>query len=383
MAIVMSSAGHRSVLAVACVAVYALVCVCMCRYIVRHSNADFDTLMYTACVHAIETGSADSISARTYAGAALALPPEIFKRLTDPANSYRRAILGTPAYLEKQLPFYRLKAGYVLLLSLAHKSGVPVYTAMRGLNVACYLLLALLLLIVLKRAAGLLRASVLSTAIMLCPSVTATAMSLTPDMLAALLLFSLVYCLSSEARVPSWLPVVLSLLLIYSRPENIIFVMLFSAAVAYTDRRRLRFCVSLAAASAVMYLVMTLTLKPYPWAVLYHHSFRGFMQDPAAQFPGLDITGYLEGLRYLPHSILYSGIFMTVFLLLFYVLFQAKARTVDFLIAVTLLASMGVRAFLFPDISERYFTGYFLSAVFLVVMGAARSMSPHQRPAHE
>ena len=344
------------------VLLYCIVALVICRYAKKNSYYDLDIVMYTACAISGNNASPAEIHKQAYAMAKKDLGEEKFAQLTDSTKYFRNSVYKNAANFYSQLPFYTVKPLYVAVLSVAYKLGFSPILFSTYINIFCYLAIAAILLLYLTRISGFYKAYAASFCIMLLPVLLDTLKSNTPDMPAALLILAATLLLLSEKQSFRNMAVVVCCLLIFTRPENILFVAAFSAVCFRTrlpeyPKKYLGF---LFLSSCACYLVVTLMFKSYPWPLLYKHSFLGYIPDLQNADPSLTIKEYLLGLRFIPNSVFYSDFFLMIFLLVFPLFYMQGKKNIQAVMIFSLLACIALRIVLFPDLATRFYTGFFI-----------------------
>lgn len=361
---------------------YCMVVMVICRYAKKLSYYDMDIIFYTACAIEQPGDTPARLHERTYSIARRDMSAQVFRRSTDSSSYFRHSVYRSPDNFYSQLPFYRIKPLYVGVLAAAWQAGYSPIVFSTWLNLICYCSIALLLLLFLIRKAGFYTGWFVSLCVILMPLLLDTARSNTPDLPAALLLFlSVLLLLSNTSRLRYW-AIPLFCLLIFTRPENILLVAAF-CLIGYFYRRPafpVKFLTILFAASFASYLVVALAFRAYPWALLYRHSFIGYIPDLQHASQTLSLKEYLSGLRMLPNSVFYSDFFVMIFLLVFPLFYTGNKKSNAALLSYSLLLCLLGRLFIFPDFTARFYTGYFVvSAVLFVstLITAKREAAEH------
>lgn len=202
---------------------------------------------------------------------------------------------------------------------------------------------------------------------MLLPMLTSTLRSNSPDMLTTLLVVGSLLLLLSQNLLYRYFSLPVILLLIFTRPENSTFVLCFGLYVFFSkpsDYTR-SFASILILIPLMSYLLLIFFYKPYPWTLLYRHSFLGYIANVQNSSLGLSFQEYVLGFRFLAGSVLYSDFFMMIFLLLTVLFYKGKQNSRLSVFAKTILLSLIVRVLLFPDLSSRFFSGFFIISVVL------------------
>jgi hypothetical protein len=345
--------------------IYAATIIVMCRYEKKNSYYDLDIVIYAACVLDNGSLSHEQVHKQAYEMARRDLGEQKFKLYTDSAKYFRNAIYKSAENFYSQLPFYRVKPFYVALLSTAYKLGFSPIIFSTYVNLFCYILIAIILLVYLIKHLNFAKGYFISLCIILMPITIGTAQSNTPDMLTALFFLIAVLMLLSKSN--PYMSLVPFCLLVLTRPENIIFIValcVFCLLLKLPDYSK-KFMLILLVCSFLCYEFGKLMYSQYSWGLLYKHSCIGYIPDLHNASNSISIIEYLMGLRFLVNAVFHSDIFLLILLTVYPLLYLKHSKNILFVISYALLASILVRMLLFPDVATRFFVGSFLIAFIL------------------
>lgn len=357
-------------------------------YSYRTPEYNFDMLPYIALVVKMENKDIPTIHRATYQSVRENVPPEIYQRLTDSVNPYRKKMKENAAYFFGQLPFYMIKPFYTALIYLFYKAGSSLPHATVLPSIIAYLLTSLLLLYWLEKYLSLAPAVILGLLILFSSPFLAVARMSTPDGLSALLLFSAVYfILEKPAPLPLFLLLAASL---FARLDNVIacFGLLTLSLFAEGNRKiSLRLYFSITIALALCYFLITLSTRSFGWSPFFYNSFRA----AGSHFPNW-LSYVKEGLYY---SHLVPLFLLFVLLLIPFSRDSWIARRhgaaasqaagpdngFDRSLTLVLLAILIARFLLYPDPADRYYIAYYEIALILLVRKLCLS-EVFLKPAH-
>lgn len=250
---------------------------------------DRDTLGYVGAAYRIAGISPVEAHQRTYARAAEVVPPEQYAWLVE-GDDLGQAVATDPAAFAQQLPFYSVKPAYPLLIRALDALGLEPIRASVWISRAAYAAIGIVVLLWLSRFLSPGAALVTAWAIMAVQVVLETGQLSTPDALSAAAVLAAL-CLVFEAR-RFGAGLLLLLLSIPIRPDNLLWLLIVAAYVALQDRgARVRAGVAAAAGAAACVGLFAWAGEP-GWRVLFHHAFVEPLPYPAAHTPSLGLGGY-------------------------------------------------------------------------------------------
>jgi len=267
---------------------------------------NWDLVGYVGAVLEWETPGAAALHARTYGLLARDLPPAAFRELLQ-RLPYTRVVARDPEAFVEQLPFYRVKVGYVALLAGLRAIGMDLHRAVALVSALSTVGCLAILFLWLEGSVGSGRAAWMAAAVGLSPPLIALGRLATPDALACLLVFAASWQLGVGHRN---LAVGLGTAAVTVRPDTLVFIGLLALTWAWQapragDRGR---GVLLGALALAAYWGETHWAHAYPWTVLFHHTFTGWLDDPrhfhGGVTPGLYLRVVAGELPHLQSSVL-------------------------------------------------------------------------------
>lgn len=260
----------------------------------RSPHWNWDLVPYVACALEGRFSDSEDLRAATFAEVRRGVPLSRFRVLTT--GGYFGDVFHDPEALEEQLPFYRIKPAYVMLLRLVARAGMPLVTATLVVSVAASALFALLVLYWLRRHFAPRAAGPLAVLLSLLIGLPIVARLSTPDALSGCVLWVVVYALCERGALGvASLAVILSVAV---RSDNVVVGLWLAALLFALDRRGGRLHPLPHAATALgVILVYEASVKAagaYPWTTFFVHSFRAPLSLPAEWHGTLSLRFYLE-----------------------------------------------------------------------------------------
>ena len=341
-------------------------------YIYKNPAYNFDMLGYMALVIRMDHAhTMEEIHSITYSSARQSVPTDEYEKLTE-ALPYRKKFATDASEFKKVLPNYIVKPLYTWLCWLFYKSGfsLPMATVMP--SIISFLIIGLFLFYWLRKYLRDLIAFPAAALIMYSIFTTAVARLSTPDCLSALFLFLSAYFLLEKRNLT--LMALFLLLSIFSRVDNIItcfFIisfLTFSKKWKKIDKKQYFFML---AVLGVAYLTIILPVRQFGWSIFYYTQYARHIDYSRDFDQPMTLLSYLS----LIYSKLVTAFISTHFtffaflglLILSNPGFSFKKLSFDqsFLL---LLASIGIiRFLLLPDLSDRFYFGFYLIIIILLV----------------
>ena len=289
-------------------------------------------------------------------------------------NKYRKKTQEDSRIFNNQLPFYAVKPLYPLVIAALYSIGIdPVDAALGVSNIAYFIFGIIVFLWISKRINPFV--SVLFTINLVAwPIISTLARNSTPDMLSTTLLIFTLYLISvKDYRKVAMVGMLLS---VAARPDNLIFVALFTVVFWWCNYYSLRVSAILMISAIVIYVLDSSLSGSYGWKVLFYHSFVSHLNEPQSFTPVLSFSEYVKIYAESLVSTLFKS-HMSVFML--FAIIGAIARfnvsgVKDYLFSLLIfnVVYMVVHFMAFPGQKDRMF-GAAYSLVILVLITIASS----------
>jgi 4-amino-4-deoxy-L-arabinose transferase-like glycosyltransferase len=342
------------------------------NYTYKHPAYNFDMLGYMALVLRIDQKSSiEEIHRQTYTITGQKIPATEFKKLTE-TPPYRKKFETDPGEFKKILPNYIVKPLYVWSCWLFYKSGVSLPMATVLPSIIAYLILGLFLFYWLSKRLSIYIAFAAALFIMLSTFVTAIARLSTPDILSALFVVIAFYFILEKRNLS--LMFAFFLLSILTRVDNIItcfFILSFLTFSRKWKRISIKQYLFATVMMAILYVFIILPVREFGWSIFYYSQYAKHI-DYSRDFE--------QPVSFLSHlSLIYTKL-VTAFVSTHFTLFafmgllvlankKISINSLSFDQAFLLvLIFIGLFKFLLlPDLSDRFYMGFYLTIIILLV----------------
>jgi hypothetical protein len=342
----------------------------------RQPDWNLDCVAYAGAAQAWLGASPEALHDSVYAEVGQSATPQQARAILA-GSAYRKTLARNANSFATQLPFYANKPGYVALVAMASRLGVPSVRATFLVSAIAYGLLSILVLSYLLQLVRPAVAWALSACLLLSPPVRELGVLATPDAVSTVLLFAGAGMLALE-RGPQWLAASVLVLSIAVRPDNVLFCLaLFAWLLADPARRRLAVTGAIAALGASV--ACAWLTQPYSFSALIAHTFLDRLttsQDIAAaaitpaQYAGILQRGVLgEGLV---HPSLWP-----LFALLSVVSWSAcpagdRERWRNLALQASIWLALLAHFAAFPLLADRFFVAHYLLIAVLAIATDSR-----------
>jgi hypothetical protein len=261
--------------------------ICMCfavRTVTKISPAwNWDVMGYMGLTLEWESDDPLEVHRGTYAAAQAELPTPVFQSHAA-GNKVLRARYEDPAVFTEHIAFYRARVLPTFLMSLLHRSGVPLTRSVWWLALGSFAATGLLMLLWLSRWMPFWVACIASTLMLHAPPLLGSASMATVDAFGTLLICAAAYLLLERRALKS--AAALFTLSILARPDSIILIGILAGVVFLLERRdaqrpSLKFYGVWLAASAAAYLSVNAHAQAYGWWPLFQISFGPKVINPS------------------------------------------------------------------------------------------------------
>jgi len=350
---------------------------------------DWDQIGYAGVVNSLNHSPPDA-HRLTFDQLRRELPPSDYDQLTRGAaiypehvNRYRATIARDPISFNQQLPFYRFRVTYTLLLYLFQNLGLPIVRAQRLVGVLAFVMYSLIVYRWLaphfpRRA---IMAIVWAIATCFVSDSISVARTLTPDMLATSILLAAYYLLlERRAIVPG---LFLLFVAIATRTDYVLYaIMALLITLRFESKTRARnLCIAGVVGALALYAFLNLVFDHYPWSTLIWHTFYEPLPRPADTPIALSVARYAHllahGFDVLGLIRLLALITCTLATLLPPKTPAHKTSTISSnryrAIAVIMLVGIAIHYLLFPGFWTRFFVANF--TVTLICLAITRFTS--------
>lgn len=341
-------------------------------YIYKNPAYNFDMLGYMALVIKMDQpDSIEQIHQTTYSVARENLPVEEYSKLTQ-TPSYRKKFEVEASEFEKILPNYVVKPLYLWTCWLFYKTGISLPMATVLPSIISYFFLGLLLFHWLGKYLNVAGALIGTSLLMYSTFITAIARLSTPDLLSAVFLLSGFYFILERKNL-LWM-FIFFLLSILTRADNIIPCFFIIAFLSFSKKwksiNRKQFLV-MTACFVVCYVSIILPVRQFGWSIFYYSEYVKHIDYSRDFDQPITLSSHLS----LAYSKLVTAFVSTSFTffaflgLLVLVNRKISLRNISFDQSfLLLLGFIGLFKFLLlPDLSDRFYIGFYLMIIILLV----------------
>ncbi|MBW8522327.1 hypothetical protein K0U91_07565 [Chryseobacterium chendengshani] len=336
---------------------------------------DWDMPGYLACLYELEfPNSAEKVHQLTYSSIKKEASPLQYKDISGLVipNKAIQFFEKNPKGLSEQIPYYKIKVGYNLVILGLYKSGFSGPHSVLLVSCIFYFLSGLLLFYILQQIfpQNYIIASVSTLVIVLLPTAKFMAKTPSPDMLG--FLFLLLFVLALFKKWNQWIVFLILLLTILIRPDYIIFALTYLLTVIFfrfiKENKKFDFNLVFQGILLTGIYIFILKYYSYPgWKDLFYDTFIERRPLISAQQANFSLHAYLEIL--FNKFIYFKKVSVSALLIFIFIFYFSKDFYVR-LISFFLFANIYIKFLIFPDsASVRFFFG-FIILLFLMLLYA-------------
>jgi hypothetical protein len=348
----------------------------------KHPAYNFDMLGYMALVIRIDMHDLDKVHDMTYEKARQEIPGEEYRKLTE-ALPFRKEMAVDASKFEKILPIYSVKPLYIGLCWLFYRTGFSLVSSTYITSIASYLIIGLFLFFWLAKY--LQHAVAFLSALLIMYSMFAVAIAghSTPDCLSALFLFIAMYFILEKQNVTGMF--FFFLLSIFARVDNVIscfFVITFLTFSRQWKMIGLRRYLLMIAILVIAYICAIFPVTQFGWSIFYYPQYAKHIDFSRDFDQAITFSSYIT-LVYTKLVTAMVSTQFTFFLFLCLLTFgnpfsSWRKLTFDQSFLLLLLLIIFSRFLLLPDLSDRFYLGFYLVFIILLVRKLQpRILAPH------
>ncbi|MFL5773175.1 MAG: ArnT family glycosyltransferase [Flavisolibacter sp.] len=341
-------------------------------HIYKHPDYNFDMLGYMALVVRMDqTTAVDQVHNITYSNAKQNIPEEEYKKLTT-TPPFRQKFASDPVEFQKLLPIYIVKPLYLWMCYLFYKAGASLTIATVLPSLLSFFLIGIFLFHWLKKYLQPVVAFLGALLIMYSSFVTNVARLSTPDCLSAFFLFvAAYYVLERRHMILMFLFFLLSIL---TRVDNLIICFFVISFLSFDKKLRLLYKKQyffMLLVLVITYLCIMLQVRQFGWSIFYYSQYARHIDFSKDFKQAVSSSSYIS----LVYSKLVTAVtafnfsfFMFIAMLIMgYPLRRFKNFTFDQLFLLLMVATILFRFLLLPDLSDRFYLGFYLIIIILLV----------------
>jgi hypothetical protein len=322
---------------------------------VLHPTYNWDALGYLGNVYLMDGMSLTAAHAKVYAEAEAVKAPEArFRLLEDPDAAIRAR---DPNSFAQYLPFYSIRPAYIGTAYLLYKAGVPCFRSLMLISSISLFCIGLIVFSWLSLYFDALKAWGFTLLVMV-PMVR-IAREATPDKMSCAILLLASYLIVE--RKAHWQGIVLLMLSLLVRTDNVLVLLAVVAFLWFTARIRLSAAVMVCAGGIGTVLLINHFSGTFGWKFLIQQYFYGPFAYPVAMTPHLTARMYFHALASSCVTVLAKDWYLLVLL---GVVLALRSPLQNFLLVV--LTASAFHFVLFPATEFRY---YLLSIIIAALAG--------------
>jgi len=338
----------------------------------KHPEYNWDMLGYMALVVRMDqTHNMEEVHNITYYNARQIIPADKYKKLID-TPSFRKKFAADPSEFKKLLPIYVVKPLYVWVCYLFYKSGFSLPAATVMPSIISYLIIGLFLFYWFNKYLKSSIAFVGGLLVMFSIFTVAIAGLSTPDCLAALFLLIASYFILEKRNLA--LMFLFFLLSIFTRVDSIItcfFIISFLAFIEKWRRITKTQYFLMLVILAITYICIILPVRQFGWSIFYYSQYARHIDFSRDFDHNISLSSYLA----LVYSKLITALVSSHFIFFLFLGLliigntgiSFRKFTFDQSFLVLLASVIFFRFLLLPDLSDRFYFGFYLIVIILFV----------------
>lgn len=343
-------------------------------FIYKKPHYNWDMLAYMALAVNRDHQDIQAVHTITYQSAKENIPAYEYGLLVQPAEGHRAQLAESDTLFYNNLSFYAVKPLYNLSVYAAYKAGIPLPRATILPGVLAFLLMGLALFHWMKKYLSLIFAFAASLLLMYSGFMIHTARISSPDTLSALTLFSAFYFMAeSKSFIMTSL---LLLLAVFIRMDNALTAILILGFLSFTGSKEkrlpLKWLLLMILLLGISYFIVSGMSGQFGWGGLFYPKFLHYLNEAGNYQQSFSLKTYLS----LMYSKAITGMVFshqTIFVLLTLLILvkpfpsRLKMLATEQALALLLPTIILVRFIFFPDISDRFYTAFYLFTAVLFV----------------
>lgn len=340
-------------------------------YCFKRPFYNWDVLPYTALILKMDHHHQKEAHDLAYELVEKNIPAKNYRQLTDSSHIYRNRMLVDAEAFNKQLPFYAIKPLYIASSYLFYKAGMDLPQATLFPSFISYLLIGLLLFHWLKFYLRPIETFIVALLIMISSPLIEVAKTSSPDCLSALFLFGAFYFIIEKPSLRA--AFIIMTLSVFARLDNILTCFIILGTITFSGKWYKKIPVKkfllMASFLAFCYLLIGQVAKPYGWSIFFYEDFAARLHPAYGSGDHFSFRSYgrllyehiLNGMQYS-----HLALFMALLFLSFNGTVPLKKLSYDQLFALLIPFILILRFILYPDISDRFYTSFYLVIIILL-----------------
>ncbi|MBP2618282.1 hypothetical protein [Chryseobacterium jejuense] len=275
---------------------------------------------------------------------------------------------NTQSFTE-QLPYFQIKIGYVLVITLFYKLGLSPPMSVLFTSLISYFISGLLIFYILRILfpEKYILAALLTVGIMLMPTITFMSGESTPDMF--IFLFILMFVIGLIKKWGQWSMFLLLLIMTFTRPDYITFALTYLGAVflfEYFTEKKIDIVLMVQGIVILSMYVFIMRFYNYPgWIDLFYDSFIHRRPIISAQPAHVSLSTYLQVVY--SKVIAFKKVTLAVSVMIGLIFWMSKEAWVR-MISVLFLGNVYIKFFFFPQSADLRLFFPFIFPIFIMIL---------------
>ncbi|SDJ72854.1 hypothetical protein SAMN05421542_4236 [Chryseobacterium jejuense] len=315
--------------------------------------------------------SPDKVRELTYSSIKKEAPVEQYNNLIGikPSATTRQYFAKNTQSFTEQLPYFQIKIGYILVITFFYKLGFSPPMSVLFIGLISYFISGLLIFYILKILfpEKYILTVLLTSGIMLMPTVTFMSGESTPDML--IFLFILIFAIGLIKKWSQWSMFLLLVAMTFIRPDYITFALTYLGAIFlfdYCTEKKIRVALMLQGIVIFSMYLFIMKFYNYPgWVDLFYDSFIERRPIISAKTAHVSLSTYLQVIY--NKIIVFKKVTLSVLIITGAIFWMSKEAWVR-MVSVLFLVNVYIKFFFFPQSADLRLFFPFIFPLFIMIL---------------
>lgn len=326
--------------------------------------------------------SPDKVRELTFSSIKKEAPVDQYENLigASPKAITRQYFAKNTQSFTEQLPYFQIKAGYILVITVFYKLGLSPPMSVLFTGLISYFISGLLIFFILKILfpEKYILATLLTAGIMLIPTITYMSEESTPDMF--IFLFILIFMIGLIKSWSKWSMFLVLLVMVFIRPDYITFVLTYLGFVFlydYFTEKKIGIVLLVQCIVVLSMYVFIMKLYNYPgWTDLFYDSFIYRRPIISAQHAHVNLQTYLQVIY--SKIITFKKVTLSVFIVTAVIFWMSRESWVR-MISVLFLVNVYIKFFFFPQSADLRLFVPFIFPLFIMILYVLSQKYNHKK----
>ncbi|MGE8556174.1 MAG: hypothetical protein ACN6OB_19795 [Chryseobacterium jejuense] len=313
----------------------------------------------------------DKVRELTYSSIKKEAPAEQYNNLIGikPSAITRQYFAKNTQSFTEQLPYFQIKIGYILVITLFYKLGLSPPMSVLFIGLISYFISGLLIFYILKILfpEKYILTVLLTAGIMLMPTITFMSGESTPDML--IFLFILIFAIGLIKKWRQWSMFLLLVVMTFIRPDYITFALTYLGAIFlfdYFTEKKIRVALMLQGIVIFSMYLFIMKFYNYPgWVDLFYDSFIERRPIISAKTAHVSLSTYLQVIY--SKIIVFKKVTLSVLIMTGAIFWMSKEAWVR-MVSVLFLVNVYIKFFFFPQSADLRLFFPFIFPLFIMIL---------------